>query len=184
MATDYTEYRHEKRIKNVCRKSCWVLFFCRYYFLIVCHKLWASWNCPPSARLKGNLSENFKFSNDSLDLENVQKIFIFNSELYFRLRKISVELLFYFFPELLFCCQASSQLQLQLDWASLISTSLPPSHPATHPATRNSFKMTWNINQSSQMRFTKLQMEDNLNLMANGRQHPFLANGRQPPFSC
>ena len=32
-------------------------------------------------------------------------------------------------------CQAQLQLQLQLDWASLITTSLPPttSQPATHP---------------------------------------------------
>jgi hypothetical protein len=56
-------------------------------------------------------------------------------------------------------CQAQSQLQPQLDLASLIISSLPASQP---PGIGSN--MTY---QSLQIRFTKLKMEDDLIILVN-----------------
>ena len=56
---------------------------------------------------------------------------------------------------------------------SLTELALFPLNYHQHPPTRNSFKLTWNENQTSQIGFNKLQMEDDLNFQKNGRWPQF-----------
>ena len=56
---------------------------------------------------------------------------------------------------------------------SLTELALFPLYYHQHPPTRNSFKLTWNENQTSQIGFNKLQMEDDLNFQKNGRRPQF-----------
>ena len=64
-------------------------------------------------------------------------------------------------------CQAQSRASF-----SLTELALFPLYYHQHPPTRNSFKLTWNENQTSQIGFNKLQMEDDLNFQKNGRRPP------------
>ena len=88
--------------------------------------------------------------------------------------------------------------KLSFSWASIIISSLPPSHP---PGICSNG--TWNVNQSIRIRLTQLKMEDNLTFFVNGRQpqlfctwkttsifcekkntSPFFVNGKQPQLFC
>ena len=63
--------------------------------------------------------------------------------------------------------------------ASLISPSLPPASP---PGIL--INMTSNVNQSIEIRFTELKMEDDLKCFVNGRRPQLFVNGRRPTFFC
>ena len=74
------------------------------------------------------------------------------------LQLIMIKRWFYFLSRyhmyIFYIAKLKSQLQLQLDWASLIISSLPASQPASHHPPGIGSNMTSNVNQCTQIRFT------------------------------